>query len=130
MQSRSEPEIEDEDEAAPWTQVADEQTGEIRVLEDECTTCIFRPDSPFHHGQPGGVQSGRIARMTQEAIQNQGHIVCHNTIGTEKGAICRGFADRWGKHSLAIRLGTALGTLTEVPDPKEDTSDLTDSTRD
>ncbi|WSQ08941.1 hypothetical protein OG604_14845 [Streptomyces sp. NBC_01231] len=50
-----------------------------------------------------------MAQMIARAIAEEGHIVCHATLGTEAPAICAGFAaHRNGSTaSLALRLARA-----------------------
>ncbi|MCX4761883.1 hypothetical protein OG562_13045 [Streptomyces sp. NBC_01275] len=50
-----------------------------------------------------------MAEMIANAIAEEGHIVCHATLGTEAPAICAGFAaHRNGRTaSLALRLARA-----------------------
>ncbi|MCX5328101.1 hypothetical protein [Streptomyces sp. NBC_00140] len=50
-----------------------------------------------------------MAEMIASAIAEEGHIVCHATLGTEAPAICAGFAaHRNGRAaSLALRLARA-----------------------
>ncbi|WP_067469743.1 hypothetical protein [Nocardia amamiensis] len=83
---------------------------QVRVCEDKCTTCIFRPENLMM------LRPGRRAQMVREAIRNEGHITCHSTLDQERSAICRGFADLPAaqQRSLALRLGAALGILTYV----------------
>ncbi|MFJ9907943.1 hypothetical protein ACIRVK_34565 [Streptomyces sp. NPDC101152] len=50
-----------------------------------------------------------MAEMVADAIAQEGHIVCHATLGTDAPAICAGFAaHRTGRAaSLALRLARA-----------------------
>ncbi|MFI8932486.1 hypothetical protein ACIG3E_33080 [Streptomyces sp. NPDC053474] len=105
------------DDAAACVPVADESTGEVRVLSERCSTCIFRPGNPFRTTMPS-----RIRDMVADAVAEGGHVTCHSTLpGSAPAdvapAICRGFADTYGHRSLALRLGAAVGTLREVPPP-------------
>ncbi|MFE9770622.1 hypothetical protein ACFYOV_02850 [Streptomyces sp. NPDC005931] len=83
--------------------VADPATWSVRVCEDRCTTCIFRP------GNLMNLEPGRVAGMVNRAVADEGHIVCHKTLGTEAPAICEGFAahPRGRAASLALRLARA-----------------------
>ncbi|MET8412392.1 hypothetical protein ABZV34_30580 [Streptomyces sp. NPDC005195] len=97
--------------------VADEATGEVRVLSERCSTCIFRPGNPFRSTMPTTIRD-----MIAEAVAVEGHVTCHATLpgsrpaGVEP-AICRGFADTYGHRSLALRFGDALGMIREIPPP-------------
>ncbi|MFD8723961.1 hypothetical protein ACFV2H_39905 [Streptomyces sp. NPDC059629] len=92
-----------------YDEVADLLTGIVRVCARRCDTCIFHP------GNLMDLQPGRVAAMVTRARQTEGHVVCHETLGTETPAICRGFIDGPDQgRSLALRLARALGTLREV----------------
>lgn len=105
--------IEPDDTSVAGHQVADSATGAIRLCAEMCATCIFRPGNPMH------LEPGRVADMVEETRRREGHIVCHDTLGTSQPAICRGYADGPDKGvSLALRLARALGTLKEVPPPR------------
>ncbi|MBK3624329.1 hypothetical protein JHN59_05635 [Streptomyces sp. MBT49] len=90
--------------------VADPATWTVRVCTEKCTTCIFRP------GNLMDLTPGRLAQMIRDAIANEGHIVCHSTLGTDASAICAGYAahPRGRAASLALRLVRA-GVLTIQP---------------
>ncbi|MCK7627261.1 hypothetical protein MUU72_29905 [Streptomyces sp. RS10V-4] len=83
--------------------VADPATWTVRVCQDRCTTCIFRP------GNLMNLAPGRVANMVNRAVADEGHIVCHKTLGTTAPAICEGFAKhpRGRAASLALRLARA-----------------------
>ena len=106
-----------EDDTAGCAPVADETTGEVRLLSERCSTCIFRPGNPFRATMPA-----RIRDMIADAVADEGHVTCHATLpgsapaGVEP-AICRGFADTYGDRSLALRFGDALGLTREIPPP-------------
>lgn len=87
--------------------VADARTGIVRQCVVLCDTCIYRPDNLAH------LAPGRLQQLTQAAIANEGHVVCHTTIGTPAPAICAGFARHpiGALRSLALRLVRA-GALT------------------
>ncbi|MFG2022282.1 hypothetical protein [Streptomyces sp. NPDC048825] len=55
------------------------------------------------------MEAGRVAGMIARAIAEEGHIVCHDTLGTSEPAICAGFAAhrRGSAASLALRLARA-----------------------
>ncbi|MFI5859334.1 hypothetical protein [Streptomyces parvulus] len=100
-------------------QVADPETGEIRILEDRCGTCVLNPD-----GKNADLRPGRLKQFVGDTRAADGHVVCHSTVppavpaGTP-AAMCRGYVDAYGLPRAAqdvIRLG--LGHLVEVPDPK------------
>ncbi|WP_406205408.1 hypothetical protein OH807_30805 [Kitasatospora sp. NBC_01560] len=107
---------EDDDGQQPSPPVADPLTGEVRVLSDLCTTCVYRPGNLMH------LAPGRLRQLAREALAKNGHIVCHSTLpalappGT-KAAICRGFANAYGPAVYALRMAAAYGRLVEVPPP-------------
>lgn len=84
---------------------------EVRVCEDKCTTCIFRPGNLMR------LRPGRRAQMVRDALRDEGHITCHSTLDQPLSAICRGFADlpEAKARSLALRVGLALRILVYVP---------------
>ncbi|MEV0444977.1 hypothetical protein AB0I84_31480 [Streptomyces spectabilis] len=90
--------------------VADPQTWTVRVCSDRCGTCIFRP------GNLMALERGRVAAMLKTALAEEGHIVCHKTLGTDAPAICSGFAThpQGRTASLALRLAQA-GVLRIAP---------------
>lgn len=94
---------EDDDNPGAARPIADPATGTVRLVRDKCATCIF------HRGNRMHLTPGRVGRMTVEACQTGGHIVCHKTLtggNTPElpGAICRGFRDT----PIAQRLSLAL----------------------
>lgn len=83
--------------------VADRATWSVGICAGRCGTCIFRP------GNLMCLEEGRVAQMIANAVAEEGHIVCHATLGTDAPAICAGFAaHRNGSTaSLALRLARA-----------------------
>ncbi|WP_369392375.1 hypothetical protein AB5J72_35915 [Streptomyces sp. CG1] len=64
------------------------------------------------------LQLGRVADMVTPALQAEGNVVRHVTLGTEAPAICRGFVDGPDQgRSLVLRLACALDTLREISPP-------------
>ena len=89
----------------------------LRVCADLCTTCIYRP------GNLMSLDPGRVRQLTQEAIADEGHVVCHSTLGTPAPAICAGFErhPQGGARSLALRMARAgvLRVVRITPPDKE-----------
>lgn len=83
------------------TPVADDDTGRVRVMADQCATCDFRP------GNRGNLAPGQLARLVRDCVADEGHIVCHET-GQDSnlpGAVCAGFAAHPDAgRSLALRI--------------------------
>ncbi|RSS94254.1 hypothetical protein EF903_06870 [Streptomyces sp. WAC05292] len=109
----------DEEEPEAPAPIADPATGEIRVLEDRCTTCILNP-APTR----APLATGRLKNFTDAARANpDGHVVCHSTLtpAVPRGypaAMCRGFADAYGLPAAAVEaIEAGFGHLVEVPDP-------------
>jgi hypothetical protein len=96
------------DDHGPNAEVVDPATGTVRLCAHRCATCIFHPCNVM------GLEPGMVA----EAWRTEGHIPCHESLGSAAPAICRGYADGPDHgHSLALRLARALGTWVEVTPP-------------
>ncbi|MGP3949636.1 hypothetical protein [Streptomyces sp. 7N604] len=96
----------------PYSDVADQNTGTVRLCTHRCETCIFHPGNPMH------LEPSRVTDMVTRSRQAEGHVVCRKTLGTPSPVICRGFADGPDQgRSLALRLSRALGTLQKVTPP-------------
>jgi hypothetical protein len=98
--------------------VADPLTGVVRLCDDLCSTCVFRPGNLMNLGP------GRVKEMTDSALADEGHIVCHSTLGTEEPAICAGYANLPAakERSLALRMiafGLAVVKRIKPPSLKE-----------
>lgn len=89
--------------------------GRVHVMSGECSTCVFRP------GNLMKLPVGRLAGMVESALADESAIICHSTLivpGAQEG-VCRGFFDRYGGDSLALRLAQMLDVVTFVDPPKE-----------
>lgn len=90
----------------------------LRMLTEQCTTCIFRPGNPMH------LSAGRVRGMVKEALQLDSFIICHDTLdysapeGFGPPAVCRGFADRYSTN--ALRIFGRLGGYEEIDPPRRD----------
>ncbi|MFB7742468.1 hypothetical protein [Streptomyces sp. NPDC056132] len=86
-----------------YDEVADPEAWSLRVCAHRCSTCIFRA------GNLMNLAPGRVAGMVKKAVEVEGHVVCHKTLGTDTPAICEGFASHpQGRvASLALRLARA-----------------------
>ena len=94
--------------------MADQAAAVVRVCADLCGTCIYRP---------GNMTPVTVQEMTRSAIENEGHVVCHSTLGTPAPAICAGYARHpvGGDRSLALRFARAglLKIVKVTPPGKE-----------
>ncbi|MFJ5588320.1 hypothetical protein ACIQCG_01055 [Streptomyces noursei] len=101
----------------PTTGVADRATGEIRILEANCSHCLLNPIATAIHLPPG-----RLKEFVREAQEAETHVVCHSTTPpfVPEGypeAMCRGYIDAYGLPAV-VRLALSAGArLVEVPDP-------------
>lgn len=93
--------------------VVDSEKGLPRVLNEKCSTCIYRPGNLMH------LRAGRREDMEKGALEKDSWIVCHKTlpaaeqaVGTQ--AICRGFWDVNKEKSLGCRLAHVMGGPIEV----------------
>ena len=83
--------------------------GMVHVLSEKCATCIFRPGNLMH------LRPGRVKEMVEETKRNKSCIICHETLGTKHGAVCRGFYD---KHAtLTLKIAESMGCI-EWQEPK------------
>lgn len=92
--------------------------GELHVLSEKCSTCIFRPGNPMQ------LKPGRLKGITEDALAEDSFIVCHQTLdshiyGTEP-AVCRGFGENYSTNSL--RIAERLGIVTFDDPPKKEKS--------
>ncbi len=74
----------------------------VHVQRAMCPTCIFRKD---------GVElaPGRRDQMVADADAEQGTIICHETLDTDRNAACRGYYDQG--QSVTLRLAASLGAI-------------------
>lgn len=97
--------------------VWDEDKHELRVMDGKCSTCIFGPNSILLAEDTRKL----IARARSDEIG--GNVICHKTIkafaGDVPGAICRGFWDRYFKHTILGRLAQLEDLIVWWPEPKE-----------
>lgn len=101
--------------------VWDHALGGVRVLREQCSTCIYRPGNAMH------LTPGRVREMTDLARASDGYVICHQTIGgaeypanigTRGEALCRGFYDL-PKPTAFIQIMGRLGAFREVDPPGE-----------
>jgi hypothetical protein len=76
--------------------------GQVHVRKRMCETCIF------HDGNRMSLREGRVEEMVAEALAEDTAIVCHDTLGAEHQAVCRGFFERHRLDTFALRLAIAF----------------------
>lgn len=91
----------------------------VRVMREQCATCIFRP------GNLMDLQPGRLKSMTDECRKGDRHIPCHEFLHLRRGgdvagpqargAVCRGYWDTQ-PHSSLLQVAERLGFV-EYVDP-------------
>jgi hypothetical protein len=79
--------------------------GMVHVLDRKCDTCIFRPGNLMQ------LTPGRVKEMVGEAQRNRSCIICHETLGTKRGAVCRGFFDKHAAQSLPLSVAQSMGLI-------------------
>jgi hypothetical protein len=92
------------------------EMGAPRLLNEKCSTCVFRPGNLMH------LRPGRLTLMIRNALTGGGWITCHQTLSYGEHpdfgeAICRGFYDMHGDRSNLIRIMERLDGFTEVSPP-------------
>lgn len=88
--------------AMPKHLVADKDG--IRVMAERCSTCIFKPGNLME------LRSGRVKDMVEGVKEIDGCIPCHETLGDEVQAVCRGQyeAHKTWQIEIAERLGKII----------------------
>jgi hypothetical protein len=86
--------------------------GRMHVVEEECSTCVFRPGNQMH------LRAGRLRGMVDEAVEQGGAIVCHCTLNTDENAVCRGFWDRHKDDVPILRLAQHMDIVQYDPPKK------------
>lgn len=93
----------------------------MRVMGEQCQTCIFRP------GNPMDLEPGRVRKMVDACVKNDVHIPCHEHMADpyedeeegEEGLrqinledpVCRGFYDQYPGVGQMVRIATRLGQI-------------------
>jgi hypothetical protein len=95
----------------------------MKVLTEQCATCIFRPGNLMHlHPQ-------RVKQMVVACKAVDGYIPCHETMqyededsdeyrATMDSPVCRGFYDAYPGLGQIIRIAERLGMIEFVDPPK------------
>lgn len=81
----------------------------VWVMAAKCATCIFRPGNLMY------LEEGRVKEMVEASVENEAHIVCHDTLlyghdSRLRPAVCRGYHDHplGNERSVALRAGRSL----------------------
>lgn len=82
--------------------IIDYQAGKVRILEEKCSDCIFRPGNLMHLGK------GRLMEVVEGNLKASALLTCHNTLPwndyDEDPAACKGFWDSYGLQTAAGRM--------------------------
>jgi hypothetical protein len=101
--------------------VLDGQTGKMRVLAEQCATCIFRPGNLMQ------LRDGALKALTEGAADT--FVTCHDTLpnwSQEQPAVCRGFYDGYAEKSRTLQVLVPLfGGVELVPPPVDATKERT-----
>ena len=91
--------------------------GTVHVLDDKCSTCVFRPGNLMHL-EPGRL-SGMVKAGVDRANRPGGAITCHSTIYRDdvEPAVCRGFYDKHRDRVQALQVAERLSMVTYDPQP-------------
>jgi hypothetical protein len=87
----------------PGLNVADRNG--VRVMREQCASCIFRAGNLMH------LERGRTKRMLADAVAADSCIVCHETLGGDVQAVCRGQFD--AVLTTPLRVAVAFGAIIE-----------------
>lgn len=87
--------------------VTDDQR--LRVLREQCATCIFRPGNLLE------LASGAVKDVVRQSLANDTAVICHDTLALDVQAVCRGFADRYD--TTPIEMARQLGMYAEIDPP-------------
>lgn len=94
--------------------IIDEETGKIRVLERMCDTCIFRP------GARMSLSTERFDEVERANVERGALLTCHDTLSYGSypdfgPAACFGFWERHGANVAAGRIAMLIGILRIAP---------------
>ena len=93
--------------------------GKVHVLDDKCSTCIFRSKNLMH------LEPGRVKEMVESAVEEDSAIICHQTLHinpsyeSDGEAVCRGFYDSYADRTLALRLAKMCEIVEEQEQSKK-----------
>lgn len=81
----------------------------LRVLKEQCNTCIFRP------GNLMNLNKGRLKDMVESVEADQTYVICHKTLDQPLGSVCRGSFDN--VYTTAIKVAERIGFIDFVDLP-------------
>lgn len=92
--------------------------GTIHILDEKCSTCVFRPGNLMHLSQ------GRLQDLVETNRAADTAFACHQTLPHNNEydappAVCRGYFDAYGSEVTPLRMATAMGLITEDPQPEK-----------
>lgn len=98
-----------------WTAAAVnvlDEHGNLRVLDDRCTTCILGGERSVTKS----LRPGRVAQMVADS-RFAGHVPCHTTLSNERpgAAVCHGWWVAVREVNTVVRIMERLGALRMVP---------------
>ena len=85
----------------------------MRVLRQQCSTCIFRPGNLMR------LDSGRLADMVQSVREKGTFVVCHQTLSEPLGAVCRGSFDKVETPPVQLAKRLSFVVLVDPPTKEE-----------
>ena len=81
--------------------------GKVHVKREMCETCVFRP------GNLLDLRPGRLRELIDQNLAVDAALPCHDTLGTRKRAVCRGFFGRFKHDSATLRMAVILHCIEE-----------------
>jgi hypothetical protein len=78
----------------------------IRVMAEQCSTCIFRPGTLMH------LRRGRLRDMVRQTAATDSNVICHQTLNQPLGALCRGSVEE--HMGQLARIAYRLNAVEEV----------------
>lgn len=90
----------------------------LRVMAEQCSTCIFRPGNLMY------LQPGRVRGMVEEVVRDDSYTTCHQTLSGEiPPTLCKGMTDR--HPGYLVRVAQRAGFIHAVQPPIKATGDET-----
>jgi hypothetical protein len=86
--------------------------GKLYVLDEKCSTCIFRPGNLMH------LREGTVEEMVQGCIEENTVIPCHQTLDGPR-AVCRGLYDVHRREIVVLRMAAAFDRFAFEPPPEK-----------